>query len=672
MKQGCNYIIILLVFFSEWLPSQNASLHVKTWVKKNTVLLRWVPVNKEIFEFGRKNGYKISRTDDNGIEVVIAESIKPYSKDDPSWKQIMKSSPSAPVIFMGLFNNSSKETDMQKKKEQELMVYNLMLLSCDFDAALAKSCGLFFEDNGINNVSKYKYKISAGKNAQGKIIETEINVYSNELSVHPQIKNLEGFFKIKQVKLRWKAADFNQDFAAYQVERSIDNRVFEKINKSPVILLTSQFEKNKKMLYYLDTFPQLKKKCYYRIRGINHFGELSEPSNIVEGIGYDALKSYPVFDTIYTIKNETVFMKWKMSDSSENKIPLSYFISRAVKDAGPYEIIHNTKPDRNEYTDLHPLSSGFYKIAAIGFGGDTITSFSHMILIIDTIPPQTPTGLKGKVDPKGHVTLSWDKNPESDIQGYKIFRSNALHEEFVQINNDFAVQPEFKDKLNLKTLTKDVFYKVSAADNRYNNSPQSDYIVLKRPDTIPPVAPIITKLDIQLDRINVNWINSTSNDISYNVLYRTEENTLTEIKLFEWKKKDSVYFYSDTTVVPGWGYYYKILSSDEDDNISLSNRSYMLFETGYRKKLTDITFTVDRSLKQISLKWNYTEKGVEKYLIYRCKKDGQPTIVKTLDVKENEFTDKTISIGNLYEYRIKPVFANGAEGIISDRVVVEY
>ncbi|MBK6522888.1 MAG: hypothetical protein IPG08_11445 [Sphingobacteriaceae bacterium] len=49
-----------------------------------------------------------------------------------------------------------------------------------------------------------------------------------------------------------------------------------------------------------------------------------------------------------------------------------------------------------------------------------------------------------------------------------------------------------------------------------------------------------------------------------------------------------------------------------------------------------------------------------------------PTIIKTLEGNTLQFTDKTVNMGNVYEYRIKAAMANGAESIISSPVTVEY
>lgn len=669
MKKLSKYIYLVSLFLCLGLFAQSNSVVIKSWVKQNAILLRWAPTNKSTFEAGVKYGYKLIRKDKSGQTVILNENIKPYSKTDSVWYKLLKSNPNAALALSALYNNTSKVVDAKQKQKQELMVYNMLLLSCDFDSQIAKACGLYYKDSTISNTNEYQYSLIINNPAIK--VNAALNVNASVLSFNPVINNLQGLFKTKSVKLRWNAKKYTNDYAGYNIERSTDSVHYSKINQSPVILLASQFEKNKELIYYLDTFPSTKQKYYYRIRGLNHFGEWSEPSNVLSAIGYEPLKSFPVFDTIYTISNQRVYMKWRMGDKKENNLPKAYYVSRSISDKGKYELVYTTNTNF-EFTDENPNPTNFYKINAIGFGGDTLSSFSYMALIIDTIPPVKPQGLKAKVDSKGLVTLSWDKNPESDIRGYKIFRSNALHEEFVQINNEFAKEPNYTDKLNLKTLSKKVYYRVSAADNRFNNSEQSEIVEVKRPDTIAPVAAIVTKLELNQKGIKISWINSNSEDVKYSVLYRTSADDKEQTKIMEWRAKDSVKSCFDSTLIMGEGYRYKIVVGDEDDNISISNNPYILYETGFRRKITDVKFSVDRTQKTITLGWNYNEKGVERFVIYRCKKGGALTIIKTIDGNTTTFIDNTTSISNIYEYRIKPVFTNGAEGVISDGVVVEY
>lgn len=677
MNFNKTHICILIILFTELTNSfsQSATLYTKYFVKNDSTLLRWAPSSKELFNLGISNGYKITRQEINSSNPALSiTNIYPLQKTDTSkWNDLIRKNINAELLYQIIYENKNSNPISEKEKDAQYeMLYGLLLLSCDFDAEFAKAAGLYYSDTALHTNTKYKYTIEINRrNSTDKIISSSFEINTSILSHNPKISNVSGTFKNKTINLKWKTSEFTSHYGGYNIERSTDNKNFNKINSAPVILTSSQFEKKKEHITYTDTVPETDVVYYYRIRGINHFGEESAPSNTVSGTGYEELRSSPLIDSLKVIDNRKVYLHWKMGDQRENVLPKEYILLRSDKDQGTYTLIYRSS-NEFEFTDNTPNQSNYYKIGAVTKGNDTLISFSKLALIIDTIPPIAPANIHAKVDSKGNVQIIWDKNPENDIQGYKIYKANALTEEFVQINNEFAKTTFYRDKLNLKTLSKKIYYSVAATDNNYNTSHLSKPIEVKRPDTIPPVPAIIKELIITENGIRTTWIPSNSEDVKQYILYHQDEKTRSDVKIRSWGPSDTSTSYTDTLVEFGSGYRYKIIVMDEDDNISVSNDPYMFFETGFRKKIQDISHRVDREKKCIILNWNYPENEIEKYIVYRAKPSEQLTILKTLAHPSSGFTDNTLNIGNLYEYRIKAVFKNGAESIISDAIKVEY
>lgn len=655
------------------------SIHASCFVKENCILIRWVPENKQLFDLAVKNGYKITRQALNEgktiNEIVLAENVRPIPQTDSlTWVNLMKENKNSILVFKTFYENKTSATlSVKEKEKQEKMLYHLMLLSCNFDSRLAASAGLFLTDSTINNKTCYRYKIeinSAPKNANYS--PTTFTVNASELSKNPKINGLNGKFKNKTVQLKWHATPFVNNYAGYAIERSLDSLEFVRVNAAPVILLTSSYEKNKEHIFYTDTLPSLKKRYYYRIRGINYFGELSLPSNTISGEGFEELKTAPYIDSVKIISDQGIYVAWQLKNKNEIARVKKYVLLRSQNDQGPYLAIHEANQNEFAFTDKNPNYANYYKIAAVSFNDDTLYSFSRLVLIPDTVPPEKPKGLKATVDKSGALILTWENNSENDLQGYKVFKSNALHEEFTQVSNKFIQNPEFNDKLNLNTLSKSVFYAVVATDKNYNNSPLSEPLEVKRPDTIAPVAPIITELKIKDKGIVVSWIKSSSNDVKLYALYRKDEKNLKQEKIKEWQQNDTTTSCVDSLAETGQGYYYYLMAIDESNNTSVSNSPYIKYETGFRKKINDFSFVVDRNKKVIRLFWKYEEPEIDKYIIYRAGKKEALTIIKTLAHPANTYEDKYPNIGNTYYYRIKAVYNNGAESIISDAIEAEY
>lgn len=675
------YIILfssVISFFAQ--GQESIQLVTRHFIKKDKVLFRIVPTNKKMYDLIKTNSLKITRYNllngNLSNEVVINEMLHPnWIADTINWMRLMrKDKNKTAFIYNALFQNkASQNIGQQEKERQEKMVYDLMLLSCDFDAEIAKACGLFFVDTSItkNNIYIYKIAIYTATNSIATKQLLTFTVNTSVISSNIKIDDLSCKAKNKICTLKWKAINYKKEYSGYNIERSDDSVNFKKINSAPVILFSSQFEKNKESVFYKDTMSQVNKKYFYRIKGINFFGEESDPSNITTAYSSAIINTIPLIDSINVIQNRVVKISWRMENNNETLLPKKYILVRSDKDNGLYKTLFESK-EILKFNDFNPLSSNFYKVGAITFNNDTIYSYSRMATIIDTIPPETPLNLSAIVDSKGVVTICWKRNKEIDLQGYKIFKANALNEEFVQLNNKFIYDSSYIDKLNLKTLSKKIFYSIAATDKNFNTSIRSIAIEVKRPDTIPPAAPILQSTIPESSGIKLNFILSKSDDVLKHVIFKKSEAEKEFINIKNLIKEDSSQVFIDTTSEYGKIYTYRLTVYDAYNNFTSSKDLTIKYETGYRKKLTKVNFIVDRTLKNISLNWEYNEKGIEKFILYRKKENEQLTIIKTVDGKTLSFIDATPNIGNVYEYRIKAVLYNGAESVISDPIKVIY
>ena len=676
-----TYISLVLLLSLYLLKGQESIRIIENhFVKEKKVVFRIAPESKKMFELIKTNAIKVTRYNLNdGVltnETIINNLLHSYwETDTSSWFPLMrKDKNKMAFIYNALFQNKADaKVNLQNRESQEKMIYDLMLLSCDFDAEIAKACGLFFVDSSITNNNKYVYKLAMYTNSTSvttkELISTTVD--ATILSTNKKIVGLSGKSKNKISTLKWKSIDYRNDYSGYIVERSDDSTNFLRINKSPVILLSSQFEKNKEYIFYNDTMPQTNIKYFYRIKGINFFGEESDPSNIITSYCSPAIISIPLIDSILVVENRRVKIKWRMGNETETSSPKSYILMRSEKDNGIYKGIFESK-DKLIFVDANPLASNFYKVGAITYNNDTIYSYSRMATIIDTIPPLIPLGFKAKVDKNGNVKFLWNKNKETDLQGYKLFKANSLNEEFVQLNNKFIKDTFYNDKLNLKTLSKKIYYSLAVSDNNYNSSLKCNAIEVKRPDTIPPSSPVFNFVYPEKNGVKLNFILSKSDDVLMHFISRKSQTESNFINIKGLTVNDSLENFLDTTAEPGKTYTYMLSAIDEDDNISRSRTLTINYETGFRKKLTTVNYIVDRTQKNISLMWEYNEKEIEKFILYRKKENEPLTIIKTVDGNIMSYIDKTPNIGNSYEYRIKAVLYNGAESLISDPIKVMY
>ncbi|MCE3260272.1 MAG: hypothetical protein K0S12_1913, partial [Bacteroidetes bacterium] len=192
-----------------------------------------------------------------------------------------------------------------------------------------------------------------------------------------------------------------------------------------------------------------------------------------------------------------------------------------------------------------------------------------------------------------------------------------------------------------------------------------------RPDTIVPAKPLITGVTPVITGLTLEFIRSHSEDVARHDLLRRHEqdSVFTTIESF---LSDSSQTFFDSTVVSGSSFVYQLVAVDSAGNKSASKTFALKFESGFRQKINELKYSVDRETKSILLTWDYPEKDIEKFILYRNKPGEKLSMLKTISGDIFNFKDRSAFIGNVYEYRVKAVLSSGAESIISDAVKVTY
>ena len=648
----------------------NKEIAVRHFVKDDTVQLRWMPTNVDLFLKGLVNGYKIERITnslpfENNASLVQYE-IAPFEKRKNDFAKPGDSLITHMAIFIDEF--------IQQKNlspEAKSMSFLMLALGSSTDKKLAQLLGVYFEDL-VKNGEEFHYRISISS-TQSK--SEPVFVDTKNLSENQNFTTLNGSArkKLKQVYLNWEALTLQEGYAAYWVERSTDSIHFVRRNETPYLFLKSADEPNKTNIDFVDTAVRDGKTYYYRAVGINHFGEIGKSSNVVKVYvpkslyGECRIDSVTAHETTRTLSGNFVDYR------TENKIE-KFVVLRADSILGPYQLMEETNYVSNnfQFTLNVPLSSGdryYYKVVAVSPDNDSVSSFPYYFFTLDQIPPTVPVGLDGFINDSGVVFLHWKPNLENDIQGYRVYRSNSLKEEFLEVTRFFCTDSLFNDTLSLDNLTSTVFYKIAAVDDNFNNSKISAPVELTKPDTIAPVSALFSDYLISSDGVRLNWINSTSEDLSRNRLIRVYASQTDTI--LNWNDTSSSVI--DTTCATGITYEYFILSFDKANNFSSSPFLRVNYETGVRPSVSNITSSIDRLERTIKLTWELPQEEIYSIQIYRAKSDEEMRLIKTIRDKECvEFIDKDLYINNTYSYKIKIVYKNGINSMLSEEIIVVY
>ena len=657
--------------------------------QKDSIVLRWAPTTPLAWQQGNADGYIVERftISRNGElltqpeperRLLSPQPIKPLP--DNQWQAIVDKNEYAEAVQGLIYEASEAPTDdswasiMERRQEQEQR-YGFALFLCDIYPDVANAAALRWVDRDVKPGEQYAYRIRLANVLEGMDFEpTTVVLTANDAFKTPLITRIQARFLDRQVDLSWPIQDHKGFYTGYYIERSTDSINFVSLTELPVPPMSE--DEDPIETYYTDSIPENGTTYYYRIRGFTPFATLSQPSPVVSGKGQRIFEARPVVDTAYVMPDNSVKVRWSLD-------PMCYPVVKEVAvycsqfHDGPYERVNaQTLPaTANETTDKpREWLNSYYRVHAYGNQPDLVAvSFPFFVQREDSIPPAPPTGLKGKADTTGVVYLQWAPNTEDDIYGYRVFRGNSPDEEFAEATVAPLADVHFRDSINLNTLTSNVYYKVIALDKRYNASDYSELLAIRRPDTIPPVPPVIMSSGIDKHVVFLELEYGISKDVSRYELYRETENGLPE-QIKTWLHTgDMATRITDSLADQGYRYRYIVTAVDSSENRASTTSKFIYYETGLRPAITEVNITADREQKKLILQWKYPLAAeVERYFIYRAKEGEQMILYKTVDGSQTTWEDTELNPNNRYRYKLRALLKNGANSIMSKEWEVVY
>lgn len=673
---------------------KDSTIHFKAIGKytKEGIKIRWAPVNEEYWRLYNKKGYIVQRFSydtlgnmDRGL-IQISDTIRPWTFT--KFKEYLTKSKNEPYVGVVAQNLYGKTPSAAYKEwtdySDELQNrYAFTLLAAEYSPTGMESAGLGYIDTQVLKNRFYQYRIIGIRDEMSSLdtFDLYLNTFEIDELMTPTIE--EPLIDDKMVGFSWNRLAHSQYFSGYFIERSEDGKNFIPLNKSPYINpISNTLPQNDRMIKWNDKTISNYKKYYYRIKGISPYGEVSLPSNVLILTGVDKTPpQMPRNVNAEYLGGSRVKITWEY-DAKEGDLA-GFMIGRSRKANESFENITGNLPLNNGkrmFIDSFCVESttNFYIVAAVDTAKNAAASLVSYAAILDSVPPSKPKGLVGNIDTIGVVTLHWPLGDELDIKGYFIWSANASDHVYINITPVPVQDTIWRDTISLKTLTKDIYFKIQAVDRMSNSSAHSEPIRLLKPDIVPPVAPVITDYKVETDRVVLSWQKSTSPDVSHHRVLRKARNEelWTIVARVQLKQASS---FVDYKILKNYSYHYSVVAVDSSDNISEMARPVQVkTQIDLKNPITDFAIQRDTLLKQVTLQWTdlpdvpYKEiiiyksidKGAVKSLARVKKKDGKVS---------NLFIDNKVFNSNTYEYTCKVVYDKGLTsnfGVLSEAKIL--
>lgn len=684
---------VLLFCFQLKTKAQDTTLNNKNYIgmigkfNGKTNVIRWAPSSSEAFFLLNKYGYKLEKAQigrDSVYFKAVWKTIGIFKPADSMvWAKRVDTSNSYQVIaaqvVLGKINAPLPDKpnfgELMKRLNEERNLHGFALVAADFDTTAANLLGLRFEDVDVTAKATYAYRITplVPENLL-KIQGSETFVQAKEEAQIPPPELLDIGFE-NHIRLDWYNSLHKNDYTGYFLEKGDSKgKNFKRLNKIP--FTSANDPKNPKIsdqMTYLDSVPKDYVVYSYRLIGMNAFGELSEPGPIVYSYGRDRTAPEPAHSVSFAdIQGRYLNITWK-KDQFENDFA-GFNVLRSQNHQGPFQIINEKPLDKKtkNFVDTKPIEQegSFYKIETIDTAGNISWSLGVYAFLKDSIPPSKPIGLTGTVDSLGVVTLKWPLGPELDIKGYRVFFANQIDHEMTILTGDVHQDTVYVDSVDIKTLTKEIFYQIVAVDMHYNHSERSEIIKINLPDTIKPVKPMFSNILVTDTAVYLSWIPSSSKDvIKHNIYRKIGEGQFTLWKTVDGKLKSELI---DKNIKVGEIYTYKIEALDDFNNSSgfPAEVSGKIYDVGKRKSIDNFKVSYNKEKKSNVLTWNYPPSDKYHFVIYRSFNGSTFRVFHSVDGDKNTYEDWDLLGSGTYTYAVVAYYKDGGSSGMTEKVVV--
>ena len=664
------------------------SVRVIAFNASDSVVLRWAPIDAATWRHHNEYGYVVERvrigtgTEQNGpAEILTPTPLKPLSLEGLK-SRFGPEHHYAPVIAQALYGkafvpstNPGQLGNMLASSEELAMRYSFCLLFADIDATMADAQGLRYVDRNVKGDGVYLYRIiSLGENsADTSVIGVNRILGADVVPQGPVIQPKE---KEGSVQLQWDRDPAQEQYSAYWIERSERNGPWKRINNRPYIPMDKEIEKQYELFIYEDSLAANYIPYDYRVVGITAFGMESTAGPTVRAMGRDL--TAPPSPEMQGVKDEKgkLVVRWEQPSGAMDLA--GFRVEKAAVANGEYYPLHTglLPKTARSFTDTSTflLGENHYHVVALDTAGNTSVSLGGYGTTVDSIAPLPPIKLYGSIDTNGVVTVEWEQGKELDLMGYRVFFANALDHEFNNLTPEPLATLIWHDTIPLRTLTKEIYYKVVAVDRNFNHSGFSRILTLHKPDMVAPVAPVLSTYLVSDSVVSISFIPSSSDDVQAHRIYRKKEESAPWTLLATLPPGNKEVTWRDDDV-NGTAYYaYTIEAIDSTGNASERTPPLRVRVNApvKREVVSKVRATlVDKNT--VSVSWTAADKGVEHYVIYRSRDNAAPIAAGSSITSAEGFTDVRIPGKGIYTYSVKAVHADGATSLPVEggRVVVE-
>lgn len=663
-----------------------AALHVRVRSYGDSVVLRWAPSRPGAWLAYSGIGYVVERKSTNApatstpFERLTPAPLRAWNLDE--WKtRSRRANTYAGIAAQCLYGSMAvpnpatmdamtmAATDLRNR-------HAFALLAADLDIVAADGLGLRFVDRSVVAGERYVYRIVTAARDTMYTLDTAVAAVAvdERTSALPPLQ-LRASATNGTVHLVWDALPL-EGASAYLVERIGSDGTVTNLTPMPYVPMATTATAMVATPVFDDTTAGIGVPWRYRVTAIDAFGDRSTPAEIAAA-GRDAVPPpVPNVEIPAVFGSSLVRLGWTpMTDVGDLA---GYLVERGPSADGPFLVLTPDLIDRRSEGYLDTAGTPdepFYIVTAVDTAGNRTSTHAMYAELVDTLPPSVPTGLVGLIDSTGLVFLTWNRGPERDLDGYRVLWANDSTHVFTAVSSRIHHDTVFIDSVSLETSTADVYYRLVAVDSRQYHSSPGPILRLRRPDMVPPEAPLLSDVIVTDSAVTLVVVPSTSGDVHHHLIERTTRTPgggLVDV----WSRRDSLpgrpERWTDTAVVPGVTYDYRAIAVDS--NGLRSEPSQPMHGRPYGasrlQPVRRIDVSYDSTAGITTVVWECDAVPSEAwFVIYRGFEDYDLHQYRAVKAADRRFVDTDLVGNGRYRYAIRLLSATAESPMSEERAL---
>lgn len=677
----CLLFLVFIISVSGFAQKAKDTTALVVFPHKGKIMLKWMPISAKNFLDNFNYGYNLYRSevslDANG-KPILQEKVKLNSlpiKPKPKNELAALDSSSRNATLFGYNTKEQLEKSSKVKNytktDNDDYIYAITIFGILSNNKLAEALGYYWEDKSADPTKTYYYTL------QQIITMQDIGFMGVNLKKKPAIfkpYNLAHSQKQKAVTIKW-FSDTHVGSIYYNIYRATSaNGNYQKLNKKPISNFTTSKDKN--IVFFIDTVPEYNKTYYYKATSVNMLEVESEPSKVLPVLSTRYLETLPKIVQGMVLNKNEIEIKWEM-DFRDQPYVKGFAVYKSRTAEGEYKCLTPSLLSKNTfvYKDKKDIgTTNYYRISAVGLGGDSLISVMKGVYLIDSVPPAMPVFISGICDTNGIVKIKWKMNKEADFIGYRVFKTYNVRHEPVRMTPGHIGDTLFIDTIPKNLSDKKVYYTVSSIDMHFNPSQFPPYICVRIPDKLAPIAPYFTDYNVDKKGINLFWEHGKDADLAQVQLQRKSPLDF-DFQLVVKYEGDSLNIlnYRDTLTKTGINYQYRLLAIDSTGLRKYSDKTLGVqqMDKFVPEAVKNLVVISSKPNQLIKLTWEFAGRA-KSFRILRAKNNGPLESYDFVPGDVREFYDKYLVPKVTYTYQVQATYFDERRSYLSEKIIVKY